>query len=87
MTILAKKAGESGEWPDAYSAECEKALLEAQSDSKKAKKDLDRNLQKVFKSYQLVEFPISSLKKTKTEPQLTWNLNPTFGQTYLTRKV
>ena len=86
MTILAKKAGELKDWPDAYSAECEKALLKVHADPKKAENELDRNLKKVFKGYQFAEYPISSLKKTKTEPQLTWNLNPTFGQTYLTRK-
>ena len=79
LTVKAKKGGDSHDWLDPYSNECESAFL-------KSKKESDEKYRTSFDDYKYAEYPTNGIKKTKTKPAISWSENPKFTTKFLTRK-
>jgi len=79
LTVKARKGGDTHDWVDPYSNECESAYL-------KSKKDNDERYRTSFDDYKYAEYPTHGVKKTKTTPAISWSEHPRFTTKFLTRK-
>jgi hypothetical protein len=77
--VKARKGGDTHDWVDPYSNECESAYL-------KSKKDNDERYRTSFDDYKYAEYPTHGVKKTKTTPAISWSEHPRFTTKFLTRK-